>query len=74
MGTERAAARCLDCMSFVADPRRIERGMAGLSSLGSAHGSSRGDDGFCVFHDRYVTAWARCPRFRASPPGPERPG
>ncbi len=53
----------------MADPQRIERDVAGISSLGSAHGCSRGDDGYCAFHDRYVTARAVCPRFRAVPRG-----
>ena len=57
----------------MSDPQRIERDVAGIASLGSAHGSSRGDDGYCVSHDRYVTAWAGCPRFRAVPRG-SQPG
>jgi len=57
------AAACLDCRHFRNDAAFIERAFPGLSTLASAWGSARSDDGICAHHDRHVSANAFCPDF-----------
>ena len=54
------SATCGTCADFVDDPREIERAIAGLAALGSAHGANRADDGLCTRHDRTLRASASC--------------
>jgi hypothetical protein len=51
---------CLACGHFRNGAAELEAAMPGLSSLGSAHGSARADDGLCLKHDRYVRGQAHC--------------
>lgn len=60
-GTAATERACRTCRSFENRPAVIEQGLPALASLSSAHGSSRGDDGLCLRHDRYVRATATCP-------------
>jgi hypothetical protein len=50
---------------FRNDPSYLEAAFAGLASLGSAYGSVRGEDGLCLFHDRYLGARSWCADFAA---------
>ncbi len=55
--------QCLSCRHFRNDPAYLETVFRGLSSLGSGYGSTRGDDGLCLRHDRYLTAHSWCAEF-----------
>jgi hypothetical protein len=55
---------CANCAHFRNDPEFIELAFRGLSSLSSARGSVRADDGICLRHDRYLSARASCAAFR----------
>jgi hypothetical protein len=55
--------RCRFCTHFDNDPQRLEQAIHGLTSLSSAHGSARADDGLCARHDRYVRASYCCSDF-----------
>jgi hypothetical protein len=55
---------CSNCAYFRNDAEFIERTFPGLGSLSSAHGSTRGDDGICLRHDRYLSAHSSCEAFR----------
>jgi hypothetical protein len=61
----RATRTCGGCGHFVDDPARIEALIPGLTAMGSARASVRGDDGICGVHDRIVTARDWCDRFCA---------
>ncbi len=56
---------CLGCGHFRNRPADIEAAMPGLTSLGSAYNSARGDDGLCLKHGRYIDARAWCADFFA---------
>jgi len=56
---------CDGCRYFENDPTRIEALIPGLTVMGSARASVRGDDGICNVHDRIVTARDWCERYRA---------
>jgi hypothetical protein len=58
-------ACCANCVDFRNDPDFLEGAFQGLTSLSSARGSVRADDGICVRHDRYLSARAVCREFRA---------
>jgi len=58
--------RCAACIHFRNDRAFIEAAFAGLTSLGSASGSTRADDGICLRHDRYLGARGSCPDFSRS--------
>jgi hypothetical protein len=57
------AACCASCRHFRNDWAFLEAATPGLSSLGSALGSARADDGLCLRHDRYSRARAACADF-----------
>jgi len=66
---------CRDCGHFRNEAAFIETAFAGLTSLGSAYGSVRGDDGLCLRHDRYLGGGASCADFvprRGARPGDGR--
>jgi hypothetical protein len=50
----------------VQSPAALEAALPGLSSLSSAYGAVRADDGLCRVHDRYLAASYRCDRFDAA--------
>jgi len=54
---------CAACRHFDSDPARLERRLPGLSALSSAYGSTRGQDGTCLRHDRLVPRTALCNQF-----------
>ncbi len=54
---------CAECKHFRNDPAALEAAFPGLSSLSSARGSVRADDGLCARHDRYLSARANCADF-----------
>lgn len=57
---------CISCVHFRNDPAFLERTFAGLTSLSSGYGSTRGDDGICLLHGRYLSASAFCIKFSNS--------
>ena len=65
MAVDEDQGRCGDCVHFRNDPAYLEAAMPGLSSLSSAYGSVRADDGICLRHDRYLSARAGCADFFA---------
>jgi hypothetical protein len=54
---------CRQCRYFRNEAAYLETILAGLSSLSSAYGSVRCDDGVCLRHDRLIGARASCPDF-----------
>jgi hypothetical protein len=58
-----AARRCAACTHFRNDDGYLEAVFVGLTSLSSARGSTRADDGICLRHDRYLSARATCADF-----------
>ncbi len=63
-GSAGAAGKvCGACRHFRNDPGYLEEAFAGLTSLSSAYGSVRSDDGLCLRHDRYLTARSSCADF-----------
>jgi hypothetical protein len=63
----RAERRCAACAHFRNDDGYLEAVFAGLTSLSSARGSARADDGVCLRHDRYLSARASCADFAPAP-------
>jgi hypothetical protein len=59
---------CRSCRHFRNDTATLEAVFAGLTSLSSASGSARSDDGICLRHDRYLTARSYCPDFSPAVP------
>jgi len=59
-------ARCAACVHFRDDAAFLEQSFRGLNALSSVHGSTRGDDGVCQRHDRYVSARGGCRDFQES--------
>ncbi len=58
-----ADGRCGACVHFRNDPAYLEMLFPGITSLSSADGSVRGDDGHCRRHDRYLSARSGCADF-----------
>jgi hypothetical protein len=56
---------CRRCRFFDDDPTSLERSLPGLTILGSALSSTRGDAGLCVLFDRFQEPLpaAACPSF-----------
>ena len=54
---------CRSCRHFRNDAAYLEAAFAGLTSLSSAFGSVRSDDGICLRHDRYLGARSFCSDF-----------
>ena len=63
-------AICAWCREFVDDPDVIERELPALLILSSGYGDSRGDQGVCAVHQRWVTPALSCAEFRARNEGP----
>ena len=66
MQTKSVRSICLYCAHFRNTPAFLESIFKGLTSLSSAHGSVRKDDGICLKNDLYLSAYDWCDRFRAS--------
>lgn len=47
---------CGSCVHFRNDPAYLEALFASLAALGSADAATRGEDGHCRRHDRYLGA------------------
>jgi hypothetical protein len=59
----RVQSECRSCRHFRNDAAYLEAAFAGLTSLSSAFGSVRSDDGICLRHDRYLSARSSCSDF-----------
>lgn len=57
---------CSRCEHFRNDPAYLEAAFGGLTSLGSAYGSTRAADGICLRHDRFVEPRGWCAGFVAA--------
>jgi hypothetical protein len=69
MSREKQSPACLRCVHFHNSPAYLENLYKGLSSLGSAHGSVRKDDGICELREIYLSADQWCDRFQAAAKG-----
>lgn len=56
-------AQCFQCKYFRNQPEYLESVYKGLTSLSSAHGSVRSEDGICVLNDLYLAANRCCDQF-----------
>ena len=65
MTQSNATGRCASCVHFRNDAAFLETAFKGLTSLSSGYGSTRGDDGICLKHDRYLSARASCVQYSA---------
>jgi hypothetical protein len=63
MSLDPGQQRCGNCVSFRNDRAYLEAAMPGLTSMSSGDASVRADDGICLRHDRYLSAWASCADF-----------
>ena len=63
----RVQSQCRSCRHFRNDAAYLEAAFAGLTSLSSAFGSVRSDDGICLRHDRYLSARCFCSDFSPVP-------
>jgi hypothetical protein len=63
MGVDQSKERCGNCVSFRNDRAYLEAAMPGLTSMSSGDASVRADDGICLRHNRYLSAWASCADF-----------
>lgn len=63
-----ASGACADCMHFVNAPARIEAMIPGLTTMGSARASVRGEDGICIALDLIVSGRDTCGRFTFASP------
>ncbi len=61
-------AVCFNCKYFRNEPAYLESVYKGFSTLGSAHGSVRKDDGICEKRELYLSAWDWCDDFTISNP------
>jgi hypothetical protein len=59
----RVQNECRSCRHFRNDAAYLEAAFTGLTSLSSAFGSVRSDDGICLRHDRYLNARSFCSDF-----------
>jgi hypothetical protein len=57
---------CQQCAHFHNDPTHIEEVYRGLTAMGSGYASVRDRDGFCNFHQLYLSAEDSCSGFVAA--------
>ena len=55
-----AGPTCRQCAHFQIDPAAIEQTYPGLKIMSSGYASVRDQDGFCNFHQLYLSARDRC--------------
>jgi len=67
MSKASAQNRCGSCLHFRNDPAFLEAAFKGLTSMSSGYGSTRGEDGICLLHDRYLSARSSCAKYSAAP-------
>jgi hypothetical protein len=58
---------CFQCRHFRNSPEYLESVFKGMTSLSSAYGSVRVEDGICVLKDLYLAANRYCDRFEPCP-------
>jgi hypothetical protein len=63
---------CYQCRHFRNSPEYLESVFKGLTSLSSAHGSVRVEDGICLINGRYLAANRCCERFEAIVPSAKK--
>ncbi|HVY73346.1 MAG TPA: hypothetical protein VG890_00860 [Puia sp.] len=56
-------AACQQCAYFRNDPALIEEAYPGLKIMSSGYASVRDKDGFCNYHQLYLSARDSCPDF-----------
>jgi hypothetical protein len=56
---------CQQCVHFQNDPALIEEVYPGLTAMSSGFASVRDRDGFCNYHQLYLSARDNCPQFAA---------
>jgi len=56
---------CQQCVHFQNDPAVIEEVYRGLTAMSSGFASVRDRDGFCQYHQIYLSARDSCARFDA---------
>ena len=61
---------CYQCRHFNNSPEYLESVFKGLTSLSSAYGSVRVEDGICQLNDLYLAANRYCDRFEPYPAAP----
>jgi hypothetical protein len=54
---------CQHCVYFKNDPVLVEETYRGLTTMSSGFASVRDQDGFCNYHQLYLSAKDGCPRF-----------
>jgi hypothetical protein len=70
LATAPVARACRNCAFFRNDAAYLERELEGLRIMGSGYASVRAEDGVCLRHDRYLSAWAVCGEFQARQANP----
>jgi hypothetical protein len=63
MSNHETPRQCRACAHFRNDAKYLEIAFKGLTSLSSAYGSARSDDGICLRHDRFISARSSCTDF-----------
>jgi hypothetical protein len=64
--------QCIQCRHFRNSPEFLETVFKGLTSLSSAYGSVRSEDGICIINGRYLAANRCCDQFLAYPSSKEK--
>jgi hypothetical protein len=62
--------QCRRCRYFRNAPDFLESVFPGLTTLSSAYGSVRNEDGICLLNDLYLAAHKCCERFEPHPASP----
>lgn len=65
----RSGPICQKCVYFKNDPAFIEETYRGLTILSSGFASVRDQDGFCSYHELYLSAQDSCQHFAPCTPG-----
>ncbi len=65
MSKQSIEGRCASCAHFRNDPAFLETVFKGLTSMSSGYGSTGGNDGICLLHDRHLSARASCAKYTA---------
>jgi hypothetical protein len=62
--------QCIQCRHFRNSPEYLESVFKGLTTLSSAYGSVRNEDGICLLNDLYLAAHKWCESFEPYPASP----
>lgn len=60
-GNSGSANTCQQCIHFENDPASVEAAYPGLTALSSGFASVRDRDGFCNYHQLYLSGRDNCP-------------